>query len=144
MTIVCALAACDRLPIYTHFEHTPINGWEKNDTLDFGVHPVKEVGDYREELALRINESYPFRGLCLIVKQTVLPSGYQHIDTINCNLFDKKGHKKGDGINYYQYAFHINTIYLKEGDSLHIQDRNNMKREIMPGIADIGIRIDKQ
>lgn len=144
MTVVCALAACDRLPVYTHFEHTPISGWEKNDTLNFDVCPVKEAGDYREELAIRINESYPFRGLSLIVQQTILPSGYRHNDTINCNLFDKKGNKNGDGINYFQYAFHINTIRLTEGDSLHIQVRHNMKREIMPGVADIGIRIEKQ
>ena len=139
-----ALAACDRLPVYCHYEHTPTSGWEKNDTISFGVSPVKEAGYYLEQLGLRINDDYPFQGLCLVVSQTVLPSGYSHSDTLNCTLIDKYGRVKGSGVKHYQYDFHVNTIRLAEGDSLHILVRHNMKREIMPGITDIGMRVEKK
>ena len=141
---ITAFAACDRLPVYSHYEHTPLSGWEKNDTISFSINPVKEAGYYREEVGLRINEDYPFQGLCLVVHQTILPSGYHHSDTLNCILIDKDGRMKGSGIKHYQYQFHINTIRLAEGDSLHIEVKHNMKREIMPGITDIGIRVDRQ
>lgn len=143
LTVACGLTSCDRLPIYIHYEPTPMTGWEKNDTINFGIPPVKETGYYKEELGLRINEGYPFLGLSLVVEQTVLPSGYRHNDTLNCKLIDKKGTIRGTGINHYQYTFHVNTIRLAEGDSLHISVKHNMKREIMPGVTDIGIRIDK-
>ncbi len=143
LAVACGVTSCDRLPIYCHYESTPSAGWEKNDTISFGIPPVSEAGYYKEELGLRINESYPFLGLCLIVQQTVLPSGYCHYDTLNCHLIDKKGTIRGTGINHYQYTFHVNTIRLAEGDSLHIRIKHNMKREIMPGVTDIGIRIDK-
>ena len=143
LTVACGIASCDRLPIYCHYEPTPITGWEKNDTICFDIPPVSEAGSYKEELGLRINEDYPFLGLCLIVQQTVLPSGYRHNDTLNCNLIDKRGNIRGTGINHYQYTFHVNTIRLQEGDSLHIAIKHNMKREIMPGVTDIGIRVDK-
>jgi gliding motility-associated lipoprotein GldH len=144
LTVACGLTSCDRLPIYSHYEPTPITGWEKNDTICFGIPPVKEAGYYKEELGLRINEDYPFLGLCLIVQQTVLPSGYCHYDTLNCHLIDKKGTIRGTGINHYQYTFHVNTIRLAEGDSLHILVKHNMKREIMPGITDVGMQIEKR
>jgi gliding motility-associated lipoprotein GldH len=138
------LLACDRLPIYSHYEHTPIAGWEKNDVLKYEISPVKEAGYYHEELGLRISDEFPFQGLCLVVHQTILPSGYHHSDTLNCNLIDKNGRMKGSGINHYQYSFHVNTIRLNEGDSLLIQIKHNMKREIMPCITDVGMQIEKR
>ena len=143
LTVACGMTSCDRLPIYSHYEPTPTSGWEKNDTICFGIPPVSKAGNYKEELGLRINEDYPFRGLCLVIQQTVLPSGYCHNDTLNCNLIDKKGTIRGIGISHYQYTFHVNTIRLAEGDSLHLLVKHNMKREIMPGVTDIGIKIER-
>ena len=143
LTVAISLASCDCKTIYYHFEHAPVAGWEKNDVLSFNVSPVSE-GTYREELGLRIDKSYPFMGLCLVIKQTILPSGYVHSDTLNCNLIDQNGNNKGPGLSYYQYTFHVNTLHLQEGDSLNITVKHNMKREIMPGIADVGIRLDRQ
>lgn len=143
LTIAIGLTSCDRKTIYYHYEHAPVNGWEKNDALSFDISPVS-VGTYREELGLRIDKSYPFMGLCLVIKQTILPSGYVHSDTLNCNLIDEDGNNKGPGLSYYQYNFHVNTLRLQEGDSLNITVKHNMKREIMPGIVDVGIRLDKQ
>lgn len=143
LTVAIGLASCNRKTIYYHYEHAPVAGWEKNDVLSFEVSPVSE-GTYREELGLRIDKSYPFMGLCLVIKQTILPSGYVHSDTLNCSLIDPDGNNKGPGLSYYQYNFHVNTLRLQEGDSLHITVKHNMKREIMPGISDIGIRLDRQ
>ena len=143
LTVAIGLASCNRKTIYYHYEHAPVAGWEKNDVLSFDVSPVSE-GTYREELGLRIDKSYPFMGLCLVIKQTILPSGYVHSDTLNCSLIDPDGNNKGPGLSYYQYNFHVNTLRLQEGDSLHITVKHNMKREIMPGISDIGIRLDRQ
>jgi len=143
LAVAIGLASCDRKTIYYHYEHAPVEGWEKGDVLSFEVPPVSE-GTYREEVGLRIDKSYPFLGLCLVMKQTILPSGYVHLDTLNCNLIDQDGNNKGPGLSYYQYSFHVNTLRLQEGDSLYITVKHNMKREMMPGIADVGIRLDKQ
>lgn len=144
LTVACGITACNRSKIYSQYEYTPMYGWEKNDVISFDISPVEQAGHYREDLGLRINDTYPFQSLCLVLEQTILPSGYRHNDTLNCSLFDNKGKMKGAGLNYYQYSFHINTIRLAEGDSLHIEVKHNMKREIMPGITDIGIMVEKQ
>ena len=143
LTVAMGLSSCDRKTVYYHFEHTTVAGWEKNDVLEFNISPVT-AGTYREELGLRVDRNYPFMGLCLVIKQTILPSGYVHSDTLNCSLIDENGNNKGPGLSYYQYNFHVNTLRLQDGDSLHITVKHNMKREIMPGISDVGIRLDKQ
>ncbi len=136
------MASCSKRPLYTHYEHVPIDGWEKNDILSFDIPPVKESGYYRQDMCLRVMNSFPFLSLNLVVKQTVLPSGYIHTDTVSCSVYDRQGNAKGPGVSYYQYKFHFNTIKLLKGDSLHISVKHNMKREIMPGVSDIGIQMD--
>lgn len=138
-----SLTACDRRTVYNHYEHTPVAGWERNDTLTFNTEAVKLGGRYMEEIGLRINGNYPFMGLNLIVEQTVLPAGDRRSDTLNCNLIDEQGTAKGRGVSHYQYMFHLTTLRLNRGDRLHIAIRHDMKREILPGITDIGVRLSR-
>lgn len=146
--IVHILSACSGSTVYDEYAHTPIAGWEKNDTLSFEVSPLLEPGHYKQSLGLRITGAYPFMGLTLIVEQAVyhrnrkIP-GECKIDTVNCQLIDKNGVSKGQGISYYQYNFPINIYQMHQGDSIHVAIRHDMKREILPGVSDIGIKISK-
>lgn len=137
------LAACTKGKIYHHYNHTPIAGWEKVDTLTFNIPKVAEKGRYSTDLGLRINSMYPFTRLTLIVEQTVFPSHQRQIDTLNCKLIDSKGFAKGQGISHYQYKFPVSQMQLDGQDSVHISVRHDMKREILPGISDVGIAFYK-
>ncbi|WP_417163197.1 hypothetical protein [Segatella sp.] len=46
-------------------------------------------------------------------------------------------------MSYYQYNFPINIYQMHQGDSIHVAIRHDMKREILPGVSDIGIKISK-
>jgi len=139
--VALAMAACDHSTVYDHFEHAPLGGWEKNDTLSFRV-SLQAPGSYTEELGLRIDGLFPFMSLALVIDQTVMPSGRTMSDTLVCSLISSDGISKGAGVSYYQYRFPIGTLSVGEGDSLlHVIVRHNMKREILPGVADVGIRI---
>ena len=137
------LTGCDSRTVYDHYEHTPVSGWEKNDTLVFETEPIMQEGRYKEEIGLRINGSYPFMGLNLQVEQTILPSKDTHSKTLSCQLIDDEGNAKGRGVSHYQYMFHLTTLQLNRGDRLRVAIRHGMKREILPGISDIGIRLQK-
>lgn len=143
-TVAAAVMSCNRKTVFYKYGHTPIAGWEKNDTLTFDVSPVPADGCYREEIGLRINGAYPFTGLCLIVSQTIIPDNITLNDTLNCRLFSDDGTVKGRGVSWYQYKFHLTDVRLRRGDSLHICVRHNMKREILPGISDVGVRLTNQ
>lgn len=98
---------------------------------------------YATMLGLRVSEAYPFQSLTLIVEQTVFPEKRTTRDTLNCQIYDPKGTIKGQGINYFQYHYLVSERNLKEGDSLHITVRHDMRREIIPGVADIGIKLSR-
>lgn len=142
------LASCNGSTVYDTYVHTPIAGWEKNDTLSFDVSPLAEAGHYQESLGLRITGAYPFMGLTLIVEQTIYHNKLKMAaeskrDTVNCQLIDQNGTSKGQGISYIQYNFPINLYQMHQGDSIHVAIRHDMKREILPGVSDIGIKITR-
>ena len=141
---VCLFTACKQSTVYFHDEEIPESGWEKNDLLTFDTDRLADDATYQEELALRINSKYPFMQLTLIVEQTVYPAGKTMTDTLNCNLIDEHGNATGKGISQHQYLFPLKSLQLQRADSLHLSVHHNMKREILPGITGIGIKLSKK
>lgn len=144
MVIVLLLTACRDNTVYHRYLHTNRAGWERNDTLRFLIPPVKEAGRYCEELGLRTDGNYPFLSLTLIVEQTKGHTGDVRRDTVECKLITKQGRVMGAGINQFQYTFPLATIELEEEEPLRIVVRHDMKRELLPGITDVGIRMTKK
>lgn len=182
---VCA--GCMDGTVYHHYEHIPVAGWEKTDTIMFSVPPIDEDGLYNIRLGLRTTGQYPFMSITLIAEmQTIavadtmsqepVADSLSHkpvadslslksvADSLNtepiagtlsherpiirytlpCRLMNKRGNTQGQGINYYQYDFIVADIPLNAGDSLRIGIRHDMKREILPGLSDLGIIIRKK
>lgn len=139
--VALASTSCNRRTIFSHYEHTPTSGWEANDSLTFSLSPVRHDGLYEETVGLRISSAYPFMGLTLVVDQKVIPSGIRHLDTIHAHLINRDGTIQGHGISYFQYEFQLRRLQLNANDSLHFCIRHNMKREILPGVSDVGITI---
>ena len=136
------VAACGDGTVYSKFVPAPVDGLEKNDTVSFSVPPVASYGSYRQEIGLRITSDYPFKSLCLEVKQTVEPGHRVSTDTLVCRLYDDDGNLLGHGVSMFQYGFALPDIGLRKGDSLHVRVRHVMKREILPGITDIGFSME--
>ena len=141
---VCLFTACKQSTVYFHYEETPESGWENNALLTFDTDKLANDATYEEEVALRINGKYPFMQLTLIVEQTVYPAGHMMTDTLDCDLIDERGNAKGEGISQYQYLFPLKTIQLHQGDSLHLSVHHNMKREILPGVTSVGVKLSKK
>lgn len=145
--------ACLRGKVYDHYEQLPIAGWEKNDTIIFTVPPMATAGIYSIDLGLRTTGLYPFMSLTLVFEKEVVSTdtmaataftAHPVVTTLQCRLTDKQGHTQGQGVNYYQHNFHVADLPLAQGDSLRINIRHDMKREILPGISDLGITLTKK
>lgn len=138
---VTALQSCNESKVYDKYDHTPLSGWEKNDTLRFDIPRLTADGMYESTLGLRITDNYPFMGLTLIVEQRLMPADTIFTDTVKCELTDRNGKTRGKGVSYYQFRFPVTKMQLSKGDSLHIRVRHDMKREMLPGISDVGISL---
>lgn len=138
------MVGCNRKTIYSHFENMSIEGWDQTDTLFFVISPIPEDGIYAEEVGLRINDSYPFTALTLIVEQEVFPSGQTRSDTLNARFVSEDGKRLGSGINLFQYDFPLCNIPLQQSDSIRITLFHHMKRQLLPGISDIGVTMRRE
>ena len=149
--LVMLCCCCTGNQVYDHYQNVPISGWDKADVLSYDVTALRDSGWYATDLGLRMNNMYPFLSVTMVVSQAVYhptaagkkepylqPSMVKN-DTINCSLRDDNGKVKGQGIIFYQYHYHVSAMKLQQGDSLHITVRHLMKREILPGLSDIGI-----
>ena len=143
LTAVLLCMSCNSRTIYSHYAHTPLQGWEKNDAVEFGI-VIPQEGHYLEKVGVRINNDYPFMGLTVIIDQTLHPSMKTFCDTLDCSLVDKNGNVKGQGINHYQYDFPLKSLSLNKGDSVSIRIHHTMKREILPGISNIGVILTRE
>ncbi len=139
LAVMLTTTGCERHTLYHHYEHTPLTAWEKSDTLFFAVRKMTDRALIRRDVELRISDRYPYQQLCLVVEQTTLPSRFIRRDTLNCRLTSPEGEMLGKGVTLYQKSFHLPDVILNEGDSLAIKVHHAMKRQSLPGIADVGI-----
>ena len=119
IAVAVAVSACGGGTVYSKFVSTPVDGLEKNDTVVFDVPPVALPGRYSMEMGHRMS-----------------------VDTLDCRLYDNDGNGLGRGVSIYQYGFALPDTDLQKGDSLHVRVRHVMKREILPGITDIGLSME--
>jgi gliding motility-associated lipoprotein GldH len=143
ISIFFLLLSCTGRKVYDTYNHTFVSGWDRGDVLLYDVPKVKTAAKYSTMLGLRVSDGYPFQSLTLIVEQTVYPKKTTRRDTVNCQIYDSRGTIKGRGISCFQYHYQISQMNLQEGDSLHITVRHDMRREIIPGIADVGIEVTR-
>lgn len=143
VVVMFAMTACDRKTIYHGYDHADAVGWEKTDTLLYNTGKIGESGTFSEEISLRLNGTYPFVNLCMIVEQNLLPANIITFDTLNCKLASRQVFFNTNGVSYRHYNFHLKDIELNEGDTLLLRIRHNMMREVLPGIADVGVKISR-
>ena len=89
--IISLFSACNGDMTYSKYTDISIAGWERSDSVIFNIPPLKQTGTYAPTLGVRIDNSFPFKSVAVIVEQTVYPKKTIFRDTINCKLYDDKG-----------------------------------------------------
>ena len=141
---VLIIGSCGQKKIYSHYEHLDDSGWDKADTLHFGIPPVVEGGLYSGEMGMRIGLAFPYENLVVDVTETIYPSRIQKTYTLDCTLTEQSGQWKGAGVNYIQYLFPVGSIQLHAGDSVHYAISHKMKRIQIPCVYNVGINLSQQ
>ncbi len=145
LTVVWGMTSCSRQRmVYANYEHIDDEAWEKTDTITFDVPPLETAGTYREKLGLRLADNFPFMTLSMEMEVQVLPKDMIFSTQHKFNVIDQLGNSKGKGLSLQQFDFDIDEVELEQGDSLHIRVAHNMKREILPGVVDLGFILIKK
>lgn len=139
--MLLVMTACNDDRVYSRFEHTGVEGWDKHEPITFGLDTIQHTGLYAMSLGLRASREYPFKNLQVALEYTIYPSLQKMQDIVDVKVSDNEGIMLGHGISVYQYDLPIQKLNLNKGDSIAVTVRHNMKRETLPGIVDVGITL---
>lgn len=141
--LVCILAfvSCQKRVLYSQYIPVPVEGWMRNDTLCYEADMLYSGGNCSMELGLRINNFYPYQNISIIVEW--INGLVSKTDTIDQMLYDKEKNLSEGGIGLYQYVFPFGGLSVNAGDTIILRVHHNMRKEILLGISDVGIQINR-
>lgn len=144
LSVLLLTAACLRHPAAFEYQSTSDDGWEPGDTLRFHIDSLHHRGNYNLSLGLRTSAStpYPFQSIWLVVRQQWHNPDTLMTDTVECRMTNSKGDVTGKGVSVYAFTKNLKQLSLPQGTSADITINHIMRREVLPGVINVGIRLD--
>ena len=133
--------ACTRHTLIHSFRAIPEEGWRRSDTLVFTLPPSPDDAEYALYIDLRLHNRFPYRELWLAVEHHLPDSSLISRDTLCYHLSDESGNLCGQGINLLQYETRAGTLPLRTGEETQIRIHHLMRRETLPYIMEVGVRV---
>ncbi len=141
--ICMAFVACSRSVLMHTYRHIPVEGWEQSDALSFAVDTIRDSETLQMDIGVRTTNDFPYQKLWIVVDTELQNPDTAFTDTLSCMFVDHNGLRNGKGTDTYQYDFHLGEIELQKGQTGRFVVRHIMRREIIPGVTDIGVRLYK-
>ncbi len=82
--------------------------------------------------------------LAVVVDEVVLPSRRHRVDTLTCHVFDSLGRERGSGVSVYQHTIVLRSEHFTTSDTLQVRVRQAMRCLVLPGVADVGIALERK
>jgi gliding motility-associated lipoprotein GldH len=135
--------ACTGEVAYHHYEHVAEEGWDKEDTLILKTDTLYETATYSVEVNIRTTAEYPYKQLMLMVEEKLLPNKAKRVFPVTFQIASDEGERNGEKLLYYELEKQLAMQQLSQGDSLQFRIYHKMRRQTLPGIKDVGIKIEK-
>lgn len=133
--VICfiSLVSCTQDNIaYYKYINVPNDGWERHKELPFPIDSINTNGTYKMTFLARTTKQYDYKNLCIIVNINGI------IDTANIVLNTNTIGR----ITEYRTKRN-KQFYIKSTDSVDIRVSHIMTKDILYGIEQIGICIEK-
>ena len=142
--ILLFLFACDRNRVYESYRQISHKGWHKDSVITFSFNITDTIQGHNLYIDLRNKGNYPNSNIWLFLSVDS-PDGTSLGDTIEYILADNTGKWRGSGLGDLfdnQFIYRSNVFFPHSGTyTFNIQQ--GMRTEILEGIRDIGIRVEK-
>jgi len=140
-----ALYSCDKKRFYDESAKIPVNGWHKDSIAVFNIQITDTLQFYKFFINLRNNENYRYSNFYLFLN-TRLPNDLRTRDTIEMILADFTGKWLGKGFGTLrdnQILIRENLRFPRKG-TYHFTIEQAMREEVLKGIENVGIRVERQ
>lgn len=137
-------AACNENTVYHSYQSIPSEGWKKSDTLFFNLTVTDTLQPLRLSAEIRNKSNYAYRNLYLSVSHNLKDSTVWKTDTLQLILADKEGKWKGTGWgSLFQSTVSISSVTVQHPGRYTFKVAHEMQDELLEGINDIGIKIER-
>lgn len=137
------LSACFNGTAYHNYVSIDNEEWFAKDSLHFRIDSIPTTNDFITDLEFRTNVRYPYRNISFVMTQSVRHKNKSVTKTLNYDVAEINGKRNGEGITYRTHHIQFCTMSLESGDTLDIFIKHNMKDNVLPGITDIGVLIER-
>lgn len=142
--LALAMASCGNQKTLMHeFYAIDAEEWNISDSLHFEIDSVTSGGRCETTLEFRTNSNYPYRNISIVMAMALRNENRRIIKTLAYDFVDASGRKNGEGITYLTHRVPFCTTDIQTGDTVDIFIRHNMQDNILPGIADVGVLVEK-
>jgi gliding motility-associated lipoprotein GldH len=126
-------ASCSRDGEITCYEDiTDPEGWYESDTIYLRPDTVTIAGTYQCDITIRTTVAYPYSNFSVLAKV----EGSQERHTLHFNISES-------GTPYHEEQATLGQLSLQKGAAIVVAVKQNMRRETVPGIAAVGLRLVK-
>lgn len=142
--VASILQACHQETLYHTFCNLPPTGWKQKDTVCFDVAACNsQTIPCQLYVEVRNRSEYPYQNLPLAITLVAPDSTVSFHDTLSLQLANEESKWTGKGWGgIYQKEFSVSQLLLNQTGHYRFYITHCLKDNPVPGINDIGIRLD--
>jgi gliding motility-associated lipoprotein GldH len=138
------IVSCDRKRVFESYKKLDSKGWNKDSVAVFNVHLTDTIKNHNLYVNIRNKGNYAYSNLWLFL--TVgSPDGTLRTDTVEFTLAEPSGKWKGSGIGglHDNQILYKSSVFFPRKGNYKFQIKQGMRDNVLQGIRDVGIRIEK-
>lgn len=137
--------ACEQGAVYDQFSEIPKEGWNKDSLLVFAIDVRDTTQFHNLYINLRNDINYKYSNLWLFIDINP-PGGTVVTDTFEITLANPSGKWLGEGFGGLKTRelLYKSSVYFPVSGRYEIRIQQGMRENILKGITDVGIRLEKQ
>ena len=142
--LIIGIASCDRKRVFEAYRTFDEKGWNKDSVVVFKVLLTDTTRNHNLYVNIRNKGTYPYSNLYLFLS-IGSPDGKLLTDTVEFSLAEPSGRWKGSGIGdlHDNQILYKSSVYFPHKGNYTFQIKQGMRDNILQGIRDIGLRIEK-
>ncbi len=140
------LAACGREEgtLLHHYEAPHGRTWQATDTLIYPILIVQQTADYAFIAGMRFGLDFPYESVWMVAETRLTDPDQQWCDTLRFLAVAPDGAPEGTGITLQQSEQPFATHRLLRGQTGEVRIFHIIDGEPLPGIIDVGLKIQRQ
>ena len=142
--LFAGIVSCDRKRVFESYEKLDQGGWHKDSVVVFKVELTDTTRNHNLYVNIRNEGTYPYSNLWLFLS-IGSPDGKNLTDTVEFSLAEASGRWRGSGIGdlHDNQILYKSSVYFSHKGEYIFQIKQGMRDNLLKGIRDVGIRIEK-